>query len=116
MMNFPITRARLQTITKEFEDSQIQIYINDTVEYVKTLIIVKAYSNKNPTLKLTLPIGVSRQIYNENKYVMNATFFPHSDVQKNIHLPVIVERLTVLFPDVSFQVDPLNTYLLIDWS
>jgi hypothetical protein len=132
-MQFPITRERLQNLSKEFEEAQIKKFINIVVECVKHSILVKAYDdspNKTPTgnaiaarvannnkpkmLKLNLPLQPSISGYplpNQEKL----TYTPPYN-QWNSYLPVILERLHELFPDVSFQVDPLKTYLLIDWS
>lgn len=32
------------------------------------------------------------------------------------HFEVIKEKLTELFPGVTFEIDPLKTYILVDWS
>lgn len=134
-MQFPITRERLQNLTKEFEEDQIKNFINNTVEDVKNAILEKAYNdslekayydspnsnaipaaslrnNKLKMLKLNLPLQASP--YSKNR-ITNPIFTPPYN-QWNSYLPVILEKLQELFPDVSFQVDPLKTYLLIDWS
>lgn len=135
-MEFPISRHRLQTIAKEFEEAQTQTFINDLIDHIKTLIIVKAYTDspekappygtislgpaqtdKTHTLKLTLPFAEPpSENYISNKNLYKRAFIPRAHHYKNVYLPIILERLSELFPDVSFQVDPLKTYLLIDWS
>lgn len=128
-----MTRQRLQTISKEFEEAQTQKFVNILVENVKHAILVKAYNdspNKTPSggaisvhhrnhdkpkmLKLDLPLQLSGTVYdlpNQERLVYTP---PYN--KWNSYLPVILERLQELFPDVAFQVDPLKTYLLIDWS
>ena len=132
-MQFPMTRERLQNLSKEFEEAQTQKFINILVENIKHSILVKAYNdspNKTPTdgaisvkslkkdtpkmLKLDLPLQPSGSVYhlhNQEKLIYTP---PYN--KWNSYLPVILDRLQESFPDVTFQVDPLKTYLLIDWS
>ena len=46
-MNFPISRAQLQNITKDYERIHRQNCINSAVEHIKKLIIEKAYMDSH---------------------------------------------------------------------
>jgi hypothetical protein len=132
-MQFPITRERLQNLSKEFEEDQTQKFITILVENIKHSILMKAYHdspNKTPTeygigartpskdkpkmLTLTLPLQLSVGGY-QNPNQEKLIYIPPYN-QLNSYLPIILKRLEESFPDVSFQVDPLKTYLLVDWS
>jgi hypothetical protein len=136
-MNFPISRERLQNIAKEFEEAQIQKYINSIVDYIKELIIIKAYTDspkQNPQLgspncgnhvngkqnmynmlKLDLPLPYQQRNRISGSLFENDAYLPpYNDWKK--YLSTIIERLQAIFPGVTFQVDPLKTYLLVDWS
>ena len=124
------SRETLQSFSKEFEESQTQQFINNIVEDVKNSILVKAYNdspNKTPTgaaisaktlsnkekpkmLKLNLPLQPSAY----SNHVRLIYTPPYSEW--NNFVPIILERLQQQFPGVTFQVDPLETYLLVDWS
>ncbi len=136
-MEFPITRDRLRTIAKELEEQQNQEFVNDRVEFVKNAIFLKAYydcesknkrfgtqydkqvlSRESPKnmLKFNLPLQPSGYFSQHSTTpLLHKTLAPPYN-EWNTFLPLILERLRILFPDVSFQVDPLKTYLLIDWS
>lgn len=114
-MEFPITRKRLQTITQEVEKDAIDKRITQLVEGYKREIISQAYTDSlyTPSVwnqpprdmfrKLKLNISEYAQVQNRN-------------ISMKEYFPEIISKLQTLFPDVSFQVDPLKTYLLVDWS
>jgi hypothetical protein len=133
-MNFPISRERLQNLSKEFEESQVNEFIKFIVDEIKTSILMKAYTDSpdntpglqsssitlipgqtlTKKIKLTLPLQVSYQTLARHNRLNQAWLPP--PCQWNSYLPTILEKLQELFPYVTFQVDPLKTYLLIDWS
>ena len=49
--------------------------------------------------------------------VINSSAHPLALVNPwKTHFEVIKEKLTELFPGVTFEIDPLKTYILVDWS
>lgn len=122
-MNFPITRIQLQTITKEYERIHRQNYIKSAVEYIKRLIIDKAYNdspNKSPAL-IPRVINESDTLYSlQFSLPLNFPLMPiavtnyYYPVEKlNELLPEIVSELKALFLDIDFRVTPDN--LIVDW-
>jgi hypothetical protein len=119
-MNFPISRNQLQNIKNDVEDYVIQYNIDKIVDHTKNTIVAYAYQpSSTPThlggisstkLKFTIPYGW--KIPNDLKI---------NNISINInpwktHLEVIIQKLKELFPGVNFEIDPLKTYILIDWS
>jgi hypothetical protein len=137
-MDFPLTRERLQKIHQQIMDDAIEKLILAFVDDIKNRIINKAYqdsklgevtvsgrniqlvngSGPRNMLKVDIPPFIqNRQPCTNNPYLAQ---YLSNDIHNKVNikqkLPVILEKLQELFPDVSFQVDPLQTYILIDWS
>jgi hypothetical protein len=128
-IQFPICRERLQRIAAEIEEVETKKSIQLLVEQLSWNIIAKAYTesrnrSSNPyslaealvsknrlqgqksTLMIQLPLSVPLK---QNSMM----YFP---LDTKPLLPLILEQLQEKFPGVSFLVDPLKTYILVDWS
>lgn len=139
-MRFPITREQLQDIKKDVEEEIIEYNINSIVESVQYRIIGRAYScctyhygmpavavdvsvslsnyndQYNPTTKLKIDIHNSRfEIPTKWRLYINHTSLAASNPWRT-HFERIKGKLMELFPGVSFETDPLKTYMLVDWS
>lgn len=115
-MNPPFSNERLRNIATEFENDQKEKYIAYFVGVIQTQIIEAAVANSCGqrggaehngyigmyTFKQTIPKYV-----NHGK-IVNGLFANY--------LPHILERLAVIFPEMRIQADPLQTYILFDWS
>lgn len=111
-MEFPITRGVLQNIRPIVDRIDREKYIKMIVNVLKLEIINQAYSaGGNKYLKKNLPINPKGIMSMGEPMLIQYRGFNTSEF-----LPEVIEQLKLLFPDVSFQVDPLKTYLLIDWS
>lgn len=135
-MRFPITREQLQDIKKSVEDEIIEYNINLIVESVQYRIIGRAYSCcthhygmsavpaslanyndlYNPTkLKIDINPNLRFEIPNKWRAYINHISLAASSPWRT-HFEVIKGKLMELFPGVSFETDPLKTYMLVDWS
>jgi hypothetical protein len=117
-MKFPITREQLHNIKKDFEEEILQCNIEEIIENIKVRILVYAYGG-GITLKIDIPQRFQIIIPDNLKgYIhINSTAHPLSSLNPwKTHLEIIKETLRELFPGVSFETDPLKTYILIDWS
>lgn len=140
-MKFPISREKLQNIKKDVEDNILEHNIDLIVKSIQRRVIVHAYSfypnqnrggaiyavavnyndpwRYNPTkLKIDIPER-SQIIIPDNLIGLEITSSAHSLASFNpwkTHFEIIKEKLMELFPGVSFETDPLKTYMLIDWS
>jgi hypothetical protein len=120
-MKFPISREKLHSIKKDVEEYIIEYSIENIIDKIKVAIITHAYSGTLSHLggisKTKLRIDTSSLgISIPNNFLRHFTMVPiHFNPWKS-HFEVIKGKLTELFPGVTFEIDPLNTYILIDWS
>lgn len=137
-MKFPINREKLQDIKKDVEEEIIEYNINSIVESVQYRIIGRAYSfchhqytggaisavpaNYNDTwrynsTKLKIDINPNSRFEIPTKWRVYINHTPLSASNPwETHFEIIKQKLMELFPGVSFETDPLKTYMLIDWS
>ena len=122
-MKFPINREKLQNIKKDVEEEIIQCNIEEIIENTKVRIIMHAYQGTISHLggisntKLKIDISQFRIIIPNNlKAYIQLNHYLTSLNPWKTHFEIIKETLMELFPGVSFETDPLKTYVLIDWS
>lgn len=118
-MEFPITRIRLQNIHSESEQVKKIKYIDDVVEGITEKIIEKAdrapggytlvsYDSKPNTLQIML-----------NSLPTHNIRLSHNDMPScgvRAFIPEILRKVQERFPDTTISLDPMNTYIYIDWS
>jgi hypothetical protein len=119
-MKFPISREKLHSIKKDVDEYIIEYSIEKIIDNIKVRIITHAYSGTLPHLggisstKLridTSSLGISIPNMLQRQSSIQFHFNPWKT-----HFEVIKGKLTELFPGVTFEIDPLHTYILIDWS
>ena len=124
-MNFPISRAQLQNITKDYERIHRQNCINSAVEHIKKLIIEKAYMDSHIKTAGLIPriVNTSDTLYNlKIALPLNFPMFPsemtnhyYSSEKSSELLEDIITELKVLFTDIEFRVDSQTNCLVVDW-
>jgi hypothetical protein len=134
-MKFPITREQLHNIKKDVEEDVIEYNIDLIVNSIQSRVIAHAYSfchhqyaggaipavigNYNvpcPTkLKIDIPQRFQIIIPDKWRPYMAAHYLALINPWKT-HFEIIKQKFMELFPGVSFETDPLKTYILIDWS
>ena len=137
-MKFPITREYLQTFDpieekKVRDDIAIQNHINTLVQEI--------CSNIKSRMEWTMPTGISlhasigsgnldnnrnehQKIMSEKRYIWDGLRYirPGSkyglevNISEAVLIPLLVEKLKETFIGCDIITDPLNTYLIIDWS
>jgi hypothetical protein len=99
------------------EDEILEHNIEKAVDNIKERIIMRAYYGlSNTQLKFDIPPHFRIVIPDKWRHYLE---IPHPLSLVNpyrSHFEVIKGKLTELFPDVTFEIDPLKTYILIDWS
>jgi hypothetical protein len=118
-MKFPITRETLQKLTvemllKERAEEEIQKKLNEFLEEVCTAFqagIKFALNEKkfvwrglDKIRRLALPPGYFPPQGTPSKYNLG------------VYLPTFIEKLKERFVGCTIVTDPLQTYLIIDWS
>ena len=119
-MKFPVSREQLRNIKKDVEDEILEHNIEKAIDNIKERIIVHAYYGlSNTKLKVDIPQTFRIVIPDKWRAYIRIDSSAHPLLLFNpykTHFEVIKEKLTELFPDVTFEIDPLKTYILIDWS
>jgi len=126
-MNFPVCRQQLRNIKKDVEDEIIEHNIEKAIDNIKERIIMHAYQGtyehlvglSNTKLKVDIPQTFRTIIPDKWRAYLQIHSSAHPLALVNpwkTHFEVIKGKLTELFPDVTFEIDPLKTYILIDWS
>jgi hypothetical protein len=119
-MKFPVSREQLRNIKKDVEDEIIEHNIEKVIDNIKERIIVQAYYGiSNTKLKVNIPVRF--EVIIPDKWRHHLQIYPLSRPLGlfnpwETHFEVIKGKLTELFPDVTFEIDPLKTYILVDWS
>jgi hypothetical protein len=121
-MKFPVSREQLHNIKKDVEDEILEHNIEKAIDNIKERIIIHAYHLGGlSNTKLKIDITVRFQIIIPDKWrayiQINSSAHPLAMVNPyRTHFEVIKGKLTELFPDVTFEIDPLKTYILVDLS
>jgi hypothetical protein len=96
-MKFPISRTSLQNYPEEFRKEEENKRIQAAIEYISGQILTSAAGNgMNGERKLQIWTKQIRA--SEDQY------------------PLILNKLNERFPGTDIVIDPMKTYLLIDWS
>jgi hypothetical protein len=128
-IQFPISRERLEKIAAEIEEVETEKSIQLIVQQLSWNIIAKAYietHNRSYNSYCRVESFVSKNCLHgqrSNLMIQLPLSVPHKNTSLMYFpldtkplLPLILERLQEKFPGVSFLVDPLKTYILVDWS
>jgi hypothetical protein len=119
-MKFPVSREQLRNIKKDVEDEVLEHNIEKAIDNIKERIIVQAYYGlSNTKLKIDIPVRFQTIIPDKWRGYLQIDSSAHPLAFVNpwkTHFEVIKGKLTQLFPDVTFEIDPLKTYILVDWS
>ena len=109
-MEYPITRAELQNILPKYERAQmieerakINANIEEIVEHLSTQIIHFARSPAKRTRQFWI-----RDLNHNLKHRITTPILSYLDE--------ILAKMTERFPDTTFTLDPMQTYIFVDWS
>jgi hypothetical protein len=123
-MKFPITRETLQALNpeqekKEKDEIALQFHITSVVNGIcqdieSTVLNTRPSQNRKNTQKALLT---------DKRYIwdlQNIRWNPHSLINNNVNesilIPLLVQKLMDTFIGCKIIIDPLKTYLIIDWS
>jgi hypothetical protein len=119
-MNGPFTCEQLRNIRSVAIDHEFNVYTNSIVETIKQRILDKAIGDVSapgqviskrydslPPTQYSVPIG-------------NLSGYGRSNMvnlfNKKVIVDTVLAKLKTVFPDMKIIIDPLNTYILFDWS
>jgi hypothetical protein len=130
-MKFPITREALkrvdpQQVKKEkYEiiiESHIKSLVNGICQDIERIILYETAPFQNPKYndpskrKHDELMRDKRYIWELSNVRMNPNNLMHVNMNDSILIPCLVENLKETFIGCDIIVDPLKTYLIIDWS
>jgi len=109
-MKFPITRQSLQAFDNdkeqnELKEEEFQKKFKQLLENICTEFKQNMPSNSKKKMFVWRLQGL-QQLYVRGIITMNF----------NEHIPMLLEKLNEIFIGCDIVVDPLKTYLVIDWS
>ena len=109
-MKFPITRQSLQAFDNdkeqnELKEEEFQKKFTQLLENICTEFKKNMPSNSKKKMFVWRLEGL-QQLYVRGIITMNF----------NEHIPMLLEKLYEIFIGCDIVVDPLKTYLVIDWS
>lgn len=136
-MKFPITREALQAFDpveekKAKEDIAIQNYLNNVVQTICRQLEsdILGPQSKNTHMKTSCEIRKEKHVHdkliNEKRFVweiksMREGMYNYGrdnfvDVSNSVLIPLLIDKLKETFIGCDIIIDPLKTYLIIDWS
>jgi very-short-patch-repair endonuclease len=111
-MEFPITRARLQNIHSERQQLIKTKYIDYVLEGITKKIIESADRGTHGLMKpTTLQI-----MLNDSTTLFTRSHNDMPSCGRHVFIPEILRKVQERFPDTTISLDPMNTYIYIDWS
>ena len=133
-MKFPITRESLRTFDpakekKDKDDIAIQNHINllvqgigHSIENTMSWTMPKAGGVVIPKSLITNAKRAHEAMMNDKRFIWDGVRNIKSagssviDVNESILIPLLVQKLKENFIGCDITVDPLRTYIIIDWS
>lgn len=114
-MNGPITCEQLRNICKMYDDNELKKHIESEVSRIKKEVIACAYHQQ--AKKSVCTGGTVYSMKNMYKgYVQFKHFEANLGIAKGLITQLVLDGLKEVFPDMRIVTDPLNTYILLDWS
>jgi hypothetical protein len=108
-MEFPITRERLQNFSVEYKELTITKLISLVVEDLTNRIINTAGMNNTHGPQICVLKVMIRELSQHISHVRG--IYNLLD-----YMPRVISKLQERFPDIQIMLDPMKTYLYIDWS
>jgi hypothetical protein len=130
-MKFPITRETLQALDPQKEKDEkyellIQTHINSLVSDICRDIEFLVLYEAEPFQNLKYNDSSKRkheELMRDKRYIWELTYIRknliisnRTNINESILIPRLVEKLKEAFIGCDIIVDPLKTYLIIDWS
>jgi hypothetical protein len=126
-MDYPILRHQLQALSVKSDEEQFQLQINDKVKEVvekisQRILLLAENGDRQCICKNTVygfNIQFMKKIYNIlNEHTVKYSYQTYCgpNALKKCIISDVMYELRKKFPDTTIISDPLNTYILIDWS
>jgi hypothetical protein len=123
-MKFPITRETLQALNpaqekREKDEIALQFHITSVVNDIcqdieSTVLNTRPSQNRKNTQNALLTD--KRYIWDLTNIRRNPHSLTNTNVNESVLIPRLVQKLIETFIGCNIIIDPLKTYLIIDWS
>ena len=117
-MQPPYSKARLNALHQEYYAQEVTNYVNDIADIIGSQVVSRAIATSKqppPGVVFGNQQDVNKSVTIYFRHILNQSK-RHLEQPKESYIPQIIEALTERFPDSVIQVDPLKTYVHIDWS
>ena len=110
-MKFPITRESLQAFDYAKEQEELK---EEKIQKTLTLILDGLCTE----FKSTMPSNSKEKKFVWRRGLNNITMMNHPDrnLEKKDYIPIFIDKVKEVFIGCDIILDPLRTYLIIDWS
>lgn len=122
-MNGPFTCEQLRNIRQVAIDHEFNTYTDSIVDNIKNDILDKAIGDVSDPHQLiyksqdSLPPTQYSVLIRDLQPVKGKRFkLWHLFTDKKSIVQAVLTKLKVVFPDMKIMIDPLHTYILLDWS
>lgn len=118
-MKFPITRESLQTFTREKENEEMN---KEMIEKQIILDLDKFRKDFKDYMIGYQSDMMGHQIGKDKKFVFHlgigggGRLINSNIITRDEYFNILCERVKELFIGCDFIIDPLKTYMIIDWS
>ena len=110
-MKFPITRESLQ----EFDFAREQADRKEEAIQKRFDLILEQLCNEFKQ-SMSANIREKKFVWRNIHQIKHVPGIPDNDMEREKYLPRFVEKLKETFIGCEIIIDPLKTYLIIDWS
>ncbi len=115
-MNFPYTKERLHDLHSEHLETERMNYVKDVADYISQQIINKAIAtNKKTDGVIYVVPPEQRQLVFHFKHLLGQSRRLLQDSRES-YIPQIIKEIQERFPDSEIIVDPLKTYVIVNWA
>jgi hypothetical protein len=113
-MEYPISKARLQNFYQEWVELERTKHVNKIVDDITQRVLAHAteYSRPNKHMRVSGGMESYRRYVHQSNFRMQN----HHEHPVDTYMPMILVKLRERFPDCRIDMDPLQTYIIVDWS
>lgn len=123
-MQFPMSNNRLKSVINEVEEYSNKLYTDNIVNQIKLRIIGSACNCRDlrsaydTRMDNKLAVNINQLGVDNNRFTYEDRLLMHirNGLSYKPSIPEIISKIQQLFPDMKITVDPLETYILFDWS
>ena len=109
-MKFPISRSRLQNYkANEAVSAEVQMRVSKEIKNICTTVE-----------RIVLTSDERKYVYRIAENIKYPPIYPGNSIVSRVQsvacVKELIESIRYVFPDSNITMDPLETYIIIDWS